>query len=211
MSEIIYAVKWVYWRPKIFYGSVLVSGSLVLCGNILITGMWIRWQITMPISPWLMQMSTLMTTWLSGFPLFRDNTESKCQLSNDYLDVRVSLAHWMQMFLTFVVQAETFGTKLINEDEFYDLIKNTPGKKSSYETAAEQPPSKKTKTSVSEPPQAMPSKPKMPLESPGSSQGEVVGSQKSGGSPDTRTTSAPSVKGKVKHHSEKLLTNWRGR
>jgi hypothetical protein len=96
-------------------------------------------------------------------------------------------------------QAEKLGTKTINEDEFYEVIKNTPGKKSSYEPAAEQPPAKKPKTSVTESPLTKTSTIKASRESPCSSQGEALNSQKSVSSvasPMTQTPSgSPSIKG----------------
>lgn len=42
-----------------------------------------------------------------------------------------------RMFLWLYIQAESFGTKILDEDGLLELIRTKPGKKSKYEIAAE--------------------------------------------------------------------------
>ena len=41
------------------------------------------------------------------------------------------------LMLLFIQQAQDFGTKILDEDGLFDLIRRLPGKKSKYEIAAE--------------------------------------------------------------------------
>lgn len=91
------------------------------------------------------------------------------------------------------MQANSLGTKTIDEDGFLDLIKNTPGKKSSYELTPDKPTSKKSKKMEVPPPKSSP----IPKISPSTSkttlsQSSVTDSQSSQKSLTSPLTQTPS-------------------
>ncbi|KAK3742285.1 hypothetical protein QZH41_013114 [Actinostola sp. cb2023] len=105
-----------------------------------------------------------------------------------------------------IPQANTLGTKIIDEDGFFNLIKTTPGKKSAYEQTPEKPPAKKPKTSVKESPLAKPSTPKPSKDAHLSIQAstsmvESQNSQKSTSSLASPATQTPSGSPVVKEES----------
>ncbi|KXJ06299.1 Replication factor C subunit 1 [Exaiptasia diaphana] len=98
-------------------------------------------------------------------------------------------------------KANSLGTKTIEEDGFFDLIRNTPGKKSSYDQTPEKHSVKKSKTSKTESPapKPFPLKPSIDM-----SQSSVTDSQNSQtsshsqASPSTQTPSgSPLTKGRT--------------
>jgi len=92
----------------------------------------------------------------------------------------------------FFFQANTLGTKTIDEDGFFDLIRNTPGKKSSYDPSPVKPAVKKTKSTVNESPAPKPSPSKTTTATPQPSMVESQNSQQSVSSVGSQLTQSPS-------------------